>query len=225
MSKSITLTLSGDSSVLTAQYFPPIELGKKYELGLLEFYTYNSIPNINNSNNRLIIDDDLITIPIGCYETQDIIDYIKSVLPEYIKLDITINERTLRCEIKCSHWISFYLDSSVGGVLGFQNQVLEPKVKHVGRTIVKIFKVNGIRVECNITSGAYVNSQSQHTIHQFYPNVPSGYKIVEVPNHVIYMPVTVQSIHDIQLRIVDQDGDLVDFQEEVITVRLHLRPM
>lgn len=58
-SNTITLTLTGDSSNLTAQYFPPIELEKQseYECGLVDFQAYNSIPNINETNNRIYYGD------------------------------------------------------------------------------------------------------------------------------------------------------------------------
>lgn len=44
---ALTITLSGNSSILTADYFPPIELVKHldYVCGLVDFQTYNSIPN------------------------------------------------------------------------------------------------------------------------------------------------------------------------------------
>ena len=88
---------------------------------------------------------------------------------------------------------------------------------------MKILKVNSLRIECNITTGAYINNQSVHTIHQFFPAVPPGYKIIEVPKQVIYLPVSIKCIDYIQLRIVDQEGDLVNFRGETITVRLHIK--
>ena len=78
-------------------------------------------------------------------------------------------------------------------------------------------------MECSITTGAYINNQKVHTIHEFFPSDPPGFKIIEVPKQIIYLPVFVRSIDNIQLRIVDQDGDLVDFLGEVITIRLHIK--
>ena len=44
---SLTLTLSGKSTVLTANYFPAIDLSDDdYELGLVIFETYHRIPNV-----------------------------------------------------------------------------------------------------------------------------------------------------------------------------------
>lgn len=53
---SITLTLSGDSSHLSAQYFPAINLSDgEYVCGLVDFHTFNSIPNIDETNNSFYI--------------------------------------------------------------------------------------------------------------------------------------------------------------------------
>lgn len=51
---SFTITLNGNNSNLQASYFPPIELDKQsdYVCGLIDFQTFNSIPNIDESNNR-----------------------------------------------------------------------------------------------------------------------------------------------------------------------------
>lgn len=49
---SITLTLTGNSSQLQADYFPSIDLsGGDYVCGLIDFQTFNSIPNVDETNN------------------------------------------------------------------------------------------------------------------------------------------------------------------------------
>lgn len=63
---SLTLTLTGTTSVLTASYFPALDLSDgEYELGLTNFETYNAIPNVSSANNRFYYDTDdkTITIP------------------------------------------------------------------------------------------------------------------------------------------------------------------
>ena len=78
-------------------------------------------------------------------------------------------------------------------------------------------------VECNITGGAYINNKKVHTIHEFFPAVPPGFKIIEIPSKVIYQPLVVRSINHIQLKIVNEHGDLVNFRGETITIRLHIK--
>ena len=228
MDDSFTLTLWGTSSILETQYFPPIELSpnKNYALGLVEFLTFNSIPNVDIGQNRFYVGNKVITIPTGSYETGDIQRYLQYVLVnEGIDIHIKPNNNTLKSEIYCNREINFDPKDSIGRLLGFTQKKLEANKLYESDQPVSIIKVNSLRVECSITTGAYINGQKVHTIHEFYPIVPPGYKIVEVPSHINYLPVAVQTINHIQLRIVDQDGHLVNFRGEVITVRLHVKSL
>ena len=50
---SLTLTLSGKSTVLAANYYSAIDLSDRdYELGLTIFETYHTILNVNKSKNK-----------------------------------------------------------------------------------------------------------------------------------------------------------------------------
>lgn len=228
MGESLTLTLSGMDSILEATYFPPIELSplKNYTLGLVELLTFNSIPNIDVGNNKFYAGHEVITIPTGSYEIEDIEIYLQNALSsKNIFVNLKPNNNTLRSEIKCNESINFIPNDSIGRLLGFTQRVLQANVLHKSDLPVAILKVNSLRIECNITTGAYINAQRVHTIHEFFPVVPPGYKIIEVPSHVIYLPIAVQSIDHLQLKLVDQDGELVNFRGEIITIRLHVKPV
>ena len=133
-----------------------------------------------------------------------------------------LNNNTLRSTVHCSANIDFTPDS-IGKFLGFRPDVLLANETHQSSLPVKILKINSLRVQCNITTGSYINNQRDHTIHEFFPAVEPGYKIIEVPLSVIYLPIIVNSIDHLQLRIEDQDGDLVNFRGEEITIRLHIK--
>ena len=64
MEDSLTLTLSGASSTLEAQFFPPIELSsnKNYVLGLVELLTFNSIPNIDSNNCKFYVGENVYAL-------------------------------------------------------------------------------------------------------------------------------------------------------------------
>lgn len=230
---SLTLSLTGSSSVLTAEYFPPLELSGDYVCGLIDFQTYNSIPNIDESNNLMHVGDALIEIPVGSYEIDNIATFVQESLNKSMSNNINnnrativirANNNTLKSEIKATEAVHFDRERSIAPLLGFGKRVLEPNVLHTSELPVNIIKVNAIRVECSIISGSFINNNHVHTLHEFSPNVGPGYKIVEVPTNVIYLPVSVKLISSLTLKLVDQDGDLINFRGETITIRLHLKP-
>lgn len=226
MEDSLTLSLSGTSSTLEAQYFPPIELSneKNYVLGLVELLTFNSIPNIDTGKNKFYVGKEVIVLPTGSYEIEDIETYLQEVLaPKGIAIHLKPNNNTLRSVIKCSQNVDFRPQDSIARLLGFKQRELPRDKTHSSELPVAILKVNALRVECNITSGAYINERKVHRIHEFFPAVPPGYKIIEVPSQVIYLPIAVKVIDHLQLRIVDQDEEPVNFRGEIITIRLHIK--
>lgn len=262
---SLTLSLSGNSSVLSADYFPPIDLSNgEYVCGLIDMQTFNTIPNVDITNNyfhfgvgegekvsfsrenggsakieiditlpetilkvgELLYEARKIEIPIGSYEIHDIYNFLKKSLEiEDIQFDLHVNKNTLKSEIYCSQPIDFTRKNSIGPLLGFSPRILEPYTLYKSDVIVDIFHVNALRLECNIANGAYINNTPAHTIHEFCPTVPPGYKIIEVPRNVIYLPVAVRAIHTLTVKIVDQNNHLVNFCGETISLRIHIKKL
>ncbi|KYQ47229.1 hypothetical protein ALC60_13751 [Trachymyrmex zeteki] len=79
---SLTLTLTGTNSVLAVSYFSVLDLKDgEYELGLTNFETYNTIPNITSVNNKFYFDTDkMISIPEGSYELSAMGKYLKAAI-------------------------------------------------------------------------------------------------------------------------------------------------
>lgn len=69
-----------------------------------------------------------------------------------------------------------------------------------------------------------MNDSPAHILHEFALDVPPGYKLAERPRNLIYLPVNVREISRLEIRILDQEGRLINFRGEEITLRIHLRP-
>ena len=163
-------------------------------------------------------------MPTGSYEITDINNYIQTQLESKdISFSLTANNNTLKSVITSNQPVDFQPKDSIAKFLGFSHCLLEAKKTHTSSDPVKILKFNVLRVECNITGGAYINNKKVHTINEFFPAVAPGFKIIEIPSKVIYQPLAVRSINLIQLKIVDERGDLLNFRGGTITIRLHIK--
>lgn len=222
-----TFAITGNTSVFNVDYFPPIELSGDYECALVDFQTYNSIPNVDDHNNMFHIGSVSVRIPTGSYEVEDLAEYINKQLKymyEGLEIQLFANNNTLKSSISATDKICFDKDRSIGGLLGFSKRELAANVLHKSDLNVNIVKVITVRVECNIISGSYSNSKRSHILHEFSPTVAPGYKMVEVPKNLIYLPVNVKTISSLTVKLTDQDGELINFRGETISIRVHLRP-
>lgn len=241
---SFTVTLTGHSSELSSSFFPEIVLDEdsEYSCGLLDLTTYHSMPNITWKNDALAfianaegfestpdyqpgLDYSMITVPTGSYEAVEILEYLKKKLDERkFTFDYKINKNTLKTMIKCSADLLFGFTNSIHEVFGFKCSGIKRGTWTESEDIIRISNQDIIRVECNIVSGSFINGKRCHSIYEFASNkVNVGYKIIEQPKNIIYLPVVPRRINYIQISFVDQDGELIDFRGENITCRIHIK--
>lgn len=163
---SRTFTFTDTSSVLSSDYFPPVELktGVECEVGLLLFDSYNSVPNVDETNQYFHYDEPSRSIKIdkGAYEVKDIEEFIKAKLKRASEiagknyfLSIKTNNNTLTSTVKANFLMDFTKENSIGKLLGSPSIVIQPNTLTKG-SVVDVFKVNSIRIDCSIASGSYL---------------------------------------------------------------------
>lgn len=233
---NIALVISGQGSEVGCVLNPPIYLHGEYEMCMISLQTYNTVPNITSANNVLRyysttprkpnawID---MVIPVGTYDIVDLERYIDGKLKEqednFNYFTLTVNSNTMRVNLKASVSIDFRVPNSIGPTLGFHQQIIDGNVSKDGDELVNINKVSGIDIMCNVVDGSYINGALSHILYHFYPNVPPGFKIIEVPQEKIYMPVNTNVLSEVIIRAVDQTGQAIELRGEELTVYLMLR--
>jgi len=229
-----TITLTGNSSELSCDFFPPIEVSKNAKIGLLGFQTNNSIPNVNDKCNKIGITSNNVdervsinyTIPTGSYELKEIETAIKRVLPNADTLfELKADNNTLKCTMFCSETVDFSMPNNIGQLFGFKNGKYPANVNHESDTLVNITKTNCIYIDSNLVMGSFNNGKQCHTIHEFYPNVPPGYKIIEIPTHLVFYPLNSTSITHASIILKNQDNNLIDLRGEPVSVRLLIQDL
>lgn len=220
---SFALSISNTSSTITTNYSPALELEGEYECGLLYLSTFNSIPNVDYRNNHFFYgDNDVIEVPVGSYELQDLSDFLQKNVKD-CSLQLSCNNNTLKTTLTCTKDVHFEKSNSLGNLLGFGNDTLKANILHESRYPINILSTTVLRVECDIVSGSFVNGNPSHIIHEFAPNVPPGYRIIEIPKNIIYFPVNQNSISSINVRLLDSNNRTVNLREEEVQLYLHLK--
>lgn len=121
----------------------------------------------------------------------------------------------------------FYLDPAICELLG-----LEPCKSHngdinfyhkanetvIGNRFPKLRAVDVIEIHCNLAEHSFVNHDTHwhkhdetEILYHFFPNVPHGYKISEVPQDKLYVPLKsgLTTVREIKIMIKDQDNQLI----------------
>lgn len=235
---SFTVSFTGTSSVLQADFLPEIILNpnSEYCCGLLDFTTFNSIANIENNRNSDfqftykaagVDKGKTISLPTGSYEVEDILKNLKAeIAKEKIVLTYEINVPLLKVRLAFDTEI-VWIGGTLLNVLGFEKSGIsqfKKNWKYQSNDIVRITQLDVIRIECDIVSGSYINGKPCRTIHQFSNcKVSPGHKFIEIPRHIIYLPIKQNRLSSIQISVVDQSGNLIDFRGEQISCRIHIK--
>ena len=88
---------------------------------------------------------------------------------------------------------------------------------------VNILSINSVVVNIDIISGSYLNGQRNPAIYSFFPAVSPGYKIIETPANLVYLPITLDAIYSIETSLTDQNGLQLNLRGENVTIRFHVR--
>ena len=233
---SFYILLSDRSTRIKTKFNPNISLNKEknYEMALVNLETYYSFPNIHAKNNNFRYSPDArktwwnINIPEGTYEIEDINKYIQRVMKDNthdnFSISIEPNNNTLKCVLNIvgNYSIDFSTPNSIRSILGFNAKVYAAGY-HESENIVNIISISSLRVTSDIIAASYSNGEHENTIYSFFPNVGPGYKIIEVPINLVYIPITLNKISTMETKLTDQSGNLINLRGEELTIRFHIR--
>jgi len=241
VSFSMLVSYNTSPAVYTCRIPTPIILPDyDFEIALVNLETWYSFTNVTSSNNLFKYSVDggrnwkLITIETGSYELEAINDEIQRLMKANGDWDsdsnayyITVspNTSTLKSIIDVTnayYKIDFTIPNSLRTILGFDAKILS-QGHNISDYIVNIIDFNSIFVNCDCITGSYVNGISSPVIYSFGPKVSPGYRIVENPVNLIYLPLNRKTLSEISIWITDQTGGSIDFRGENITCRFHVR--
>uniref|UniRef100_A0A8D8WPI7 Uncharacterized protein n=1 Tax=Cacopsylla melanoneura TaxID=428564 RepID=A0A8D8WPI7_9HEMI len=172
--------ITSSNSEIMCPIFPPLKVSDDAVIGLTQFQTYNSIPNIDSKNNSFVYYDEKnvkreIFIEEGIYELYDIEHYLQSKLGEE-SISIKPNPNTLKCEFFCKYKVDFKAPNSVGRLFGMNQIETQANSTTMSSDTISISKVNSIAVEVNIVDGSYINGVASNCIYKCFITTPPGFQ-------------------------------------------------
>ena len=117
--------------------------------------------------------------------------------------------------------VDFRRYKSINSLLGFHSKLYTSGFNE-SENMVNILTINSILFDIDI-SGSYVNGSIQPTIYSFITNVSPGFKIIENPHNLLYLPITADIIHSISIWLTDPNENDLNLRGENLSMRFHLR--
>ena len=230
-----------DKSTHEEHLLQPLQTNnKQFKIAITFLSAYNGIFNVTSKNSKFYfkknhIDEDFvqIRIPEGAYEIESLNDEIKRILidKEYYTestypFTIKPNFSTLGSIIAISFQgpiIGFVFQDSFGKLLGFNETILWGEY-NLSPNPVDILSFDNIFIETDIAQGMIFKGKRTGIIHNWTMTVDPGYKYVEKFAGGIswYMMETKDFISSINLKLINENGDLVSFNGQSVTLRLSI---
>lgn len=256
-----TMTSNGadnlSNSIITTEFAESIYLGEnsRHVLGLVNLSTFNSIPNIDESNNVLrftVVNvkhlsgkkppyPKSIKLRKGAYQLSDIESEIREGLrremfpyiieklrnEEIFSLRPIESRNAVVVRSSCLFLLTNGPSNILTNLLGFalSPNALSPDVPHESTQGVEISGIRTINIHCDVTKNSYHNGHRSHIIYSFPINVLPGFAIQEIPKNIIYLPIQYDYIKSITICAKDQDGKLIDFRGEKISLTLEMKKL
>jgi len=243
MYESITLSLTGNTTVLSVNYFPSLKVYNDSEVALLCLQTRNLFPNINSTNNSMMIkvippmnnpylvETFIFKLEEGCYEIEDInnkiareLFYFNNEHSTQLTFSVRVDPIDFRTYIKCNGILKLDVPNSIAPVFGLKKRsygLIHDTLR--SENAINLNTINSIKVMCNIAHGSFNNQLQSHSIYEFFPSGRTGSNVIQSPLNLIYYSLNRTDINSITIQLVDQNNNPVDNLDETLTVVLHIK--
>ena len=219
----------------------PLELNpnRSYEVALQYFSTSNFLTNITAENNRFVYSNDggknwlTITLESGAYEISILNSEIRRQITQSSgatsqvnAIEIGIILSTFKSFINITSptlQVDFTKTKTFRDMLGFKSQILKQGY-NISNDTVQITTTSAILIHCDIVSGSYINGKEGNVLYSFPAyTVPVGAKINVMVASLLYLPINRTTISNIYFQITDEEGRVLDFKNEEISIAIHVR--
>ena len=169
----------------------------------------------------------------GIYEIVDLNNTLKHILPDNVKVNITIDDIRLKSNLKINQTLIFTEKSFFYTILGFTQsgsyplddidgfyQIIAGSYK--SDRPINITGIDKIHLKCNCTQGSIVNGIREPILYSFALCSPPGHKIYKEPRVRLFKKINKSVLSHITFYFEDDDHKAVDFNGETVSFTCQL---
>ena len=169
----------------------------------------------------------------GIYEVVDLNNTLKHILPDNVKVSVTIDDIRLKSNLKINQTLIFTEKSFFYTILGYNQSRSYPLYDIDGfyQLIAGSYKsdrpinITGndkIHLKCDCIQGSIVNGIREPILYSFALSAPPGHKIYKEPRIKLFEKVNKSVLSHITFYFEDDDYKAVDFHNETISFTCQL---
>ena len=169
----------------------------------------------------------------GIYEVIDLNNTLKHILPNNVKVNITIDDIRLKSNLKINQTLIFTERSFFFTILGFTQSRSYPlndidshyqliAGSYESDRPINITGIDKIHLNCDCIQGSIVNGIRESILFSFALSSPPGHKMYKEPRIKLFKKVNKSVLSHITFYFEDDDHKPVDFNGETISFTCQL---
>ena len=169
----------------------------------------------------------------GIYEVIDLNNTLKHILPNNVKVNITIDGIRLKSNLKINQTLIFTERSFFYTILGFTQSRSYPlddidgfyqltAVSYKSDKPINITGIHKIHLKCDCIQGSIVNGVREPILYSFALSSPLGHKIYKEPRVKLFKKINKSVLSHVTFHFEDDDHKPVDFNNESISFTCQL---
>ena len=169
----------------------------------------------------------------GIYEVVDLNNTLKYILPDNVKVSVTIDDIRLKSNLKTNQTLIFTEKSFFYTILGFTQSKFYPlddidgfyqliAGSYKSDRPINITGIDKIHLKCDSIQGSIVNGIREPILYSFALSAPPGHKIYKEPRIKLFKKVNKSVLSHITFYFEDDDYKAVDFHNETISFTCQL---
>ena len=169
----------------------------------------------------------------GFYEVVDLNNTLKHILPDNVKVNITIDDIGLKSNLKTNHTLIFTQKSFFYTILGFTRSRSYPlddidgfyqliAGSYKSDKPINITGIDKIHLKCDCVNGSIVNGVREPILYSFVLSSPPGHKIYKEPRIKLFKKINKSLLSHITFYFEDDDHKPVDFNGRTVSFTCQL---